>query len=120
MGNAGASVVHFKTGSSAECRTISPFLDTLCTRYPSINFLKVRCSQEGCLPCFSIFYLCFSEFSQYIYELKVDIEDSPAIGHSENVRVVPTFKIYRKGVRVKEMICPSPEVLESSVRHYNI
>ncbi|KAL2245476.1 TPR repeat-containing thioredoxin TTL1 [Sesamum indicum] len=86
----GASVVHFKTGSSIECEQISPFLDTLCTRYPSINFLKV------------------------------DIEESAAIAHAENVRIVPTFKIYRKGARVKEMICPSPEVLESSVRHYSI
>ncbi|KAL0443594.1 UNVERIFIED_CONTAM: TPR repeat-containing thioredoxin TTL1 [Sesamum latifolium] len=86
----GASVVHFKTGSSIECKQISPFLDTLCTRYPSINFLKV------------------------------DIEESAAIAHAENVRIVPTFKIYRKGARVKEMICPSPEVLESSVRHYSI
>ncbi|KAK4439127.1 TPR repeat-containing thioredoxin TTL1 [Sesamum alatum] len=86
----GASVVHFKTASSVECKQISPFLDTLCTRYPSINFLKV------------------------------DIEESAAIAHAENVRIVPTFKIYRKGARVKEMICPSPEVLESSVRHYSI
>ncbi|XP_042028826.1 TPR repeat-containing thioredoxin TTL1-like [Salvia splendens] len=86
----GASVVHFKTSSSAECKQISPFLDTLCTRYPSINFLKV------------------------------DIEDSASIAHAENVKIVPTFKIYRRGTRVKEMICPSPEVLESSVRHYSI
>ncbi|KAG6393812.1 hypothetical protein SASPL_144386 [Salvia splendens] len=86
----GASVVHFKTSSSAECKQISPFLDTLCTRYPSINFLKV------------------------------DIEDSASIAHAENVKIVPTFKVYKRGTRVKEMICPSPEVLESSVRHYSI
>ncbi|XP_042019384.1 TPR repeat-containing thioredoxin TTL1-like [Salvia splendens] len=86
----GASVVHFKTGSSTECKQISPFLDTLCARYPSINFLKV------------------------------DIEESPSIAHAEDVRIVPTFKIYERGTRVKEVICPSPEVLESSVRHYNI
>ncbi|XP_047963730.1 TPR repeat-containing thioredoxin TTL1-like [Salvia hispanica] len=86
----GASVVHFNTGSSTECKQISPFLDTLCARYPSINFLKV------------------------------DIEESPSIAHAENVRIVPTFKIYKRGTRVKEVICPSPEVLESSVRHYNI
>ncbi|KAL1537937.1 TPR repeat-containing thioredoxin TTL1-like [Salvia divinorum] len=86
----GASVVHFKTGSNTECKQASPFLDTLCARYPSINFLKV------------------------------DIEESASIAHAENVRIVPTFKIYKKGARVKEMICPSPEVLESSVRHYSI
>ncbi|XP_051125723.1 TPR repeat-containing thioredoxin TTL1-like [Andrographis paniculata] len=84
-----ASVVLFKTGSNMECKQISPFLDTLCTRYPCVNFIKV------------------------------DIEESSAIGHAENVRIVPTFKIYKRGVRVKEMICPNPEVLESSVRHYN-
>ncbi|CAA2973819.1 TPR repeat-containing thioredoxin TTL1-like [Olea europaea var. sylvestris] len=83
------SVVHFKAVSNLQCKRISPFLDTLCTRYPSINFLKV------------------------------DIEESPAVARAENVRIVPTFKIYRKGSRVKEMICPSPEVLEASVRHYS-
>ncbi|XP_031105899.1 TPR repeat-containing thioredoxin TTL1-like [Ipomoea triloba] len=85
----GASVVHFKTASNVQCKQIAPFLDTLCTRYPSINFLMV------------------------------DVEESPAIANAENVRIVPTFKIYKKSSRVKEMVCPSPEVLESSVRHYS-
>ncbi|KAK6154283.1 hypothetical protein DH2020_008531 [Rehmannia glutinosa] len=90
ISSSGASLVHFKTGSNVQCRQISPFLDALCTRYPSVNFLMV------------------------------DIEESPAIAHAENIRIVPTIKIYRKGNRVKEMVCPSPEVLESSVRHYSI
>ncbi|KVH88394.1 Thioredoxin-like fold [Cynara cardunculus var. scolymus] len=37
-----ASVVLFKTTSDLQCKQISPFLDTLCTRYPSINFLKLE------------------------------------------------------------------------------
>ncbi|GER29168.1 tetratricopeptide repeat-containing family protein [Striga asiatica] len=86
----GASLVYFKTDSNAQCKQISPFLDVLCTRYPSVNFLMVN------------------------------IEESPAIAHAENVKIVPTFKIYRKGIRVKEMVCPSRDVLESSVRHYSI
>ncbi|KAL0328425.1 UNVERIFIED_CONTAM: TPR repeat-containing thioredoxin TTL1 [Sesamum calycinum] len=90
ISSSGASVVHFKASSNVQCKQISPFLDALCSRYPSINFLKV------------------------------DIEESPAIAHAENVRIVPTFKIYRNGSRVKEMVCPSQEVLESSVRHYSI
>ncbi|KAL0399462.1 UNVERIFIED_CONTAM: TPR repeat-containing thioredoxin TTL1 [Sesamum radiatum] len=61
-----------------------------------------------------------SSNSELQYLRPVDIEESAAIAHAENVRIVPTFKIYRKGARVKEMICPSPEVLESSVRHYSI
>ncbi|KAL8205453.1 hypothetical protein R6Q57_009004 [Mikania cordata] len=85
----GASVVLFKTTSDLQCKQISPFLDTLCTRYPSINFFKV------------------------------DIEESPTIASVENVRIVPTIKIYKKGNRLKEMVCPSREVLESSVRHYS-
>lgn len=40
----GVSVVHFQTTSNQECKQISPFLDTLCARYPSINFLKVASS----------------------------------------------------------------------------
>ncbi|CAL5403066.1 unnamed protein product [Camellia sinensis] len=85
----GASVVHFKASSNLQCKQISPFFDTLCGRYPSINFLKV------------------------------DVEESPALAIAENVRIVPTFKIYKKSSRVKEMVSPSPEVLESSVRHYS-
>uniref|UniRef100_A0A5B7AVL6 Putative Tetratricopetide-repeat thioredoxin-like 1 isoform 1 n=2 Tax=Davidia involucrata TaxID=16924 RepID=A0A5B7AVL6_DAVIN len=85
----GATVVHFKASSNLQCKQISPFLDTLCGRYPSINFLKV------------------------------DVEESPVVANAENVRIVPTFKIYKNGSRVKEMVCPSPEVLESSVRHYS-
>jgi len=38
---AGVSVVHFEVASNSQCKQISPFLDTLCGRYPSINFLKV-------------------------------------------------------------------------------
>ncbi|CAK9151691.1 unnamed protein product [Ilex paraguariensis] len=85
----GASVVHFKAASNLQCKQISPFLDTLCSRYPSINFLKV------------------------------DVDESPTIANAENVRIVPTFKIYKRGSRVKEMVCPSPEVLEYTVRHYS-
>ncbi|CAA2998560.1 TPR repeat-containing thioredoxin TTL1-like [Olea europaea subsp. europaea] len=86
----GVSVVHFKASSNLQCQQISPLFDNLCTQYPSINFLKV------------------------------DIDENPAIVHAENVRIVPTFKIYKKGSRMKEMVCPTPELVESSVRHYSI
>ncbi|KAL7218353.1 hypothetical protein ACSBR2_011593 [Camellia fascicularis] len=85
----GASVVHFKAASNLQCKEISPFIDTLSGRYPSINFFMV------------------------------DVEESMAVAVAEKVRIVPTFKIYKNGSRVKEIVCPSPEVLESSVRHYS-
>uniref|UniRef100_A0A0D3EL46 Thioredoxin domain-containing protein n=1 Tax=Oryza barthii TaxID=65489 RepID=A0A0D3EL46_9ORYZ len=86
----GVSVIHFMTPLNQQCCKISPFVNTLCTRYPYINFLKV------------------------------DISESPAVARAENVRTVPTFKIYKNGTRVKEMICPSLQLLEYSVRHYGI
>ncbi|XP_019154062.1 PREDICTED: TPR repeat-containing thioredoxin TTL1-like [Ipomoea nil] len=86
----GVSVVQFKAASNVQCWEISAFLDTLCSKYRSINFLKV------------------------------DVEDCPVLANAENVRIVPTFKIYKKGERVKDLVCPSPEELESLVRHYCI
>ncbi|KAK6934156.1 Tetratricopeptide repeat [Dillenia turbinata] len=89
LSSPGVTVVHFKSPSSLQCKQISPFVDTLCARYPSVNFINV------------------------------DMEENPAVANLENVRIVPTFKIYKNGNRVKEMICPSPQVLEHSVRHYS-
>ncbi|OIV92448.1 hypothetical protein TanjilG_02211 [Lupinus angustifolius] len=86
----GVSIVHFETASNSQCKEISQFVDTLCGRYPSINFLKV------------------------------DIQEIPTIATAENVRIVPTFKIYKNGSRVKEILCPSRDMLEHSVRHYSL
>ncbi|KAI4321811.1 hypothetical protein MLD38_035148 [Melastoma candidum] len=80
----GVSVVYFKTSSDSQCKRMSPFLDSLCGRYPSISFLKV------------------------------DAEECSTIASAENVRIVPTFKIYKNGYRVKEIVCPSRDVLEHS------
>ncbi|KAI4388262.1 hypothetical protein MLD38_000605 [Melastoma candidum] len=85
----GVSVVYFKTSSDSQCKQMSSFLDSLCGRYPSISFLKV------------------------------DVEECSTIASAENVRIVPTFKIYKNGYRVKEIVCPSRDVLEHSVRHYS-
>lgn len=86
----GVSVVHFMTASNQQCCKISPFVNALCNKYPSVNFLKV------------------------------DVNESPAVARAENVRTVPTFKIYKNAVRVKEMICPTQQLLEYSVRHYGV
>ena len=51
---------------------------------------------------------------------QVNVDESPMVARAENVRVVPTFKIYKDGTRVKEMICPSLQVLRYSVRHYAV
>jgi hypothetical protein len=51
---------------------------------------------------------------------QVDVNESPSVARAENVRTIPTFKIYKNGIRVKELICPSQRLLEYSVRHYGI
>ncbi|KAF0924638.1 hypothetical protein E2562_010238 [Oryza meyeriana var. granulata] len=86
----GVSVVHFMAPLNQQCSDIAPFVDVLCTRYPSVNFLKV------------------------------DITENPAVTQLENVKTVPTFKIYKDGARVMEMICPSHQLLESSLRQYEV
>ncbi|XP_061357776.1 inactive TPR repeat-containing thioredoxin TTL3-like [Gastrolobium bilobum] len=89
IASAGVSVVHFKEASNELCEEISPFINTLCVRYPSIKFIKV------------------------------DVEECLAIAKAESIRSVPTFKIYKKGEKVKEMIRPTHQFLEDSVRKCN-
>ncbi|KAJ1685238.1 hypothetical protein LUZ63_016628 [Rhynchospora breviuscula] len=80
----GVSVVHFMAPLNPHCSQMAPFLDALCARYPSVNFIKV------------------------------DVIENPAVAKAENVRMVPTFKIYKNGNRVKEMVCLSHQLLEYS------
>ncbi|KAL5997899.1 hypothetical protein ACLOJK_008833 [Asimina triloba] len=89
ISSSGISVIHFMMASNHQCEQISPFVDMLCVRYPSVNFYKV------------------------------DIKQSMAVANVENVKIAPTFKIYKNGARVKEMICPSQQVLELSVKNYS-
>ncbi|KAL9661713.1 hypothetical protein QQ045_026540 [Rhodiola kirilowii] len=86
----GVSVVYFKEASNQQCEQISTFVNTLCLRYPSVSFLKV------------------------------DVEESPTIARTENIKIIPTFKLYKNGCEVKQMVSPSHQVLENSVRHYSL
>ncbi|XP_072993710.1 TPR repeat-containing thioredoxin TTL1-like [Typha latifolia] len=86
----GVSIVYFMATFNPQCTQITPFVDALCNQYPSANFLKVNINQ------------------------------TPIVAKSENVRIVPTFKIYKNRMKVKEMICPNQQVLEYSVRHYSL
>ncbi|XP_019457286.1 PREDICTED: inactive TPR repeat-containing thioredoxin TTL3-like [Lupinus angustifolius] len=86
IASAGVSVVHFKEASNELCEEMSPFINTLCVRYPSVKFIKV------------------------------DVEECLSIAKAESIRIVPTFKIYKNGEKVKEMIRPTHQILEDSVR----
>ncbi|WVZ99766.1 hypothetical protein U9M48_045020 [Paspalum notatum var. saurae] len=84
----GVSVIYFMATTNQQCAQINPVVDSLCSECPTLNFLKVN------------------------------VDENPMVVRAENVRVVPTFKIYKDGMRAKEMICPSLHVLRYSVRHY--
>ncbi|XP_010506089.1 PREDICTED: inactive TPR repeat-containing thioredoxin TTL3 [Camelina sativa] len=84
----GVSVFHFKSSSNRQCEEISPFINTLCLRYPLVHFFKV------------------------------DVEESMVLAKAESIRKVPTFKMYKNGDKVKEMVCPSHQFLEDSIKHF--
>ncbi|KAG8069147.1 hypothetical protein GUJ93_ZPchr0005g15009 [Zizania palustris] len=86
----GVSVIYFMATMNQQCAQITPSVDTLCSECPSVNFLKVN------------------------------VDECPMVARAENVHIVPTFKIYKDGARVKEMICPNLHNLRYSVRHYAV
>lgn len=86
----GVSIVYFMDPTDPQCIKTSQFVDSLCSRHPSLNFLKVN------------------------------IKQSLDVAKGENVLTFPTFKIYKNGAKVKEMIRPSQQMLEYSVRHYSM
>lgn len=84
----GMSVVLFCNKSSD--KQVLQFMDQLCKRYPSINFLKV------------------------------EVEDHPFLVKSDSVgSAVPAFKIYKNGSRVKDIPGDNLELLESSVKYFS-
>lgn len=84
----GISVFYFKSSSNRQSEAISPFINTLCLRYPLVHFFKV------------------------------DVDESLALAKAESIKKAPTFKIYKDGEKVKEMVCPSHKLLEDNVKHF--
>ncbi|MCO5573829.1 hypothetical protein L7F22_027604 [Adiantum nelumboides] len=86
----GLSVVQFVTKWSERCRQLAPFVDDLCKRNPCVNFLRV------------------------------DVEDNPYLAKFECVSFIPTFKIYKSGQKLKEILGPTEQSLEYALRHYTM
>ncbi|KAI5075145.1 hypothetical protein GOP47_0009221 [Adiantum capillus-veneris] len=90
VGSAGLSVVQFMTRWSDRCQELSPFIDDLCRRHPCVNFVKV------------------------------DVEELPYLARIESITFIPTFKIYKDGQKLKEIVGPSHQSLEYAVSHYSL
>ncbi|KAJ4896143.1 TPR repeat-containing thioredoxin TTL4 [Raphanus sativus] len=84
----GVSVFYFKSSLNRQSEAISPFINTLCLRYPLVHFFMV------------------------------DVDESLALAKAESIKKVPTFKIYKEGEKMKEMVCPSHKLLEDNVKHF--
>ncbi|MCO5567593.1 hypothetical protein L7F22_021287 [Adiantum nelumboides] len=86
----GLVVVQFIARWNDRCREILPFTELLCKRYPAVNFIKV------------------------------DVEENPYLAKTESVNSVPTFKLYRNGTKMKEMLGPSQQALENAVQQFSL
>ncbi|KAF3338539.1 TPR repeat-containing thioredoxin TTL1-like protein [Carex littledalei] len=86
----GPTIVFFMDPSKAECTEFSSFVESLCISFPLANFLEV------------------------------DINRCPLIAKSENVQVVPAFKIYNCRKNVKFMINPERIYLKFWVQIYTV
>ncbi|KAI5055406.1 hypothetical protein GOP47_0028927 [Adiantum capillus-veneris] len=86
----GLVVVQFIARWNDRCREILPFTEVLCKRYPAVNFIKV------------------------------DVEENPYLAKTESVNSVPTFKLYKNGTKMKEMLGPSQQALENAVQQFSL
>ena len=48
----------------------------------------------------------------------MDIEDMPISEKPKRHFLLPTIQIYKNGVKVKEIICPSEKILDNLVKYY--
>ncbi len=55
-----------------------------------------------------------------LFDVQVDVEANPFLAKAESVDFVPTFKIYKDGFKVKELLGPTEEALEHAVSHYSL
>ncbi|CAK9872936.1 unnamed protein product [Sphagnum jensenii] len=85
ISNHGIAVVQFNTRWSEGCRQMASVVEKLCKLNPTVNFLKV------------------------------DTDASPYLAKAENVDFVPTFKIYKNGVKVMELPGPTEQALENAL-----
>jgi hypothetical protein len=69
-----------------------------------------------CNNCLSTLVILFPVFDACT---QVDVEANPFLAKAESIDFVPTFKIYKNGFKVKELLGPTQEALEHAVSHYN-
>lgn len=66
-----------------------------------------------------MFIFTFFLFCLFPVFLQVDVDENPVIAKAEGLTFIPTFKIYKNGHKLKEMLGPSEEALECAMKQYS-
>ncbi|KAJ3321164.1 Cytoplasmic thioredoxin isoenzyme 2 [Blyttiomyces sp. JEL0837] len=78
---------------------------------------------EWCGPC-HVISPRFAQFAekygtQDINFTKVDVEELPEIAEEAGIRAMPTFQLYKDGVKVGEIVGANPTKLEAEIVKYS-
>lgn len=99
------------------------FMEQLCKRYPSVNFLKVDpfpTKETIFFPSSNRVVLTSSSPLQHTTLIdQVEVEEHSNIARSEGVSSFPTFIVYKNGSRVKEIPGDKRNLLENTVKSYS-
>ncbi|KAJ7542635.1 hypothetical protein O6H91_09G004400 [Diphasiastrum complanatum] len=81
----GLAVVYFNSEDSVGCGQLSAYVIQLCKKYPAVNFLKV------------------------------DVKENRQVAKLEKVATVPSFQLYKNGLKVKEIQGSTYTTLEQAI-----
>jgi thioredoxin 1 len=84
-----AVVVDFYAQWCGPCKMIAPKIDAMSQKYTNVVFLKV------------------------------DVDEAPDVSEKYDIQAMPTFKIFKNGKKVDEMVGASAEKLEDLVKKHN-
>lgn len=80
------SVVDFYATWCGPCTAIAPFVEKLSLEYADVNFLKI------------------------------DVDEASEIAAEYSVRAMPTFKLFRKGEQICEVVGANPAALKKAIQ----
>jgi thioredoxin 1 len=53
-----------------------------------------------------------------MFFINLDVDEVPDVAEKAEVRAMPTFQIYKNGVKVEEVVGANPAKLEQAIKKY--